>query len=95
MSNNRRSALVPNYKNKEDVQDCYNYREIRVMSYTIKLCEKVIGLSIRRCTSISKNQSKIMPKRSTIEAIYVMRQTEHYRTRKRDLHIIFIDFEKA
>jgi hypothetical protein len=33
----RRSMLVPIFKNKGDVQNCINYREIKLMSYTMKL----------------------------------------------------------
>ena len=46
---------------------------------------------MRRATSISENQFGIMPKRSTIEAIHLMRQMiEYYKARKRDLHIVFL-----
>ena len=37
----RKSTLIPIYKNKGDVQDCGNYRGIRLMSHTIKLKERV------------------------------------------------------
>jgi hypothetical protein len=33
----RRSILVPIFKNKGDVQSCTNYREIKLMSHTMKL----------------------------------------------------------
>jgi hypothetical protein len=33
----RRSILVPIFKNKRDVQSCTNYREIKLMSHTMKL----------------------------------------------------------
>ena len=33
----RRSILVPIYKNKRDIQICTNYREIKLMSHTMKL----------------------------------------------------------
>jgi hypothetical protein len=33
----RRSMLVPIFKNKGDVQNCTNYREIKLMSHTMKL----------------------------------------------------------
>jgi hypothetical protein len=33
----RRSILVPIFKNKGDIQSCTNYREIKLMSHTMKL----------------------------------------------------------
>ncbi|KAK3514616.1 hypothetical protein QTP70_021528, partial [Hemibagrus guttatus] len=40
----RRSVLVPIFKNKGDVQNCSNYRGIKLMSYTMKLWERVVDL---------------------------------------------------
>jgi len=37
-----------------------------------------------------------MPRRSTTEAIHLLRQLiEHFPERKRNLHMVFIDLEKA
>ncbi|KAH1211080.1 LINE-1 retrotransposable element ORF2 protein [Glycine max] len=92
----RRSTLVPIYKNKGDIQNCANYRGIKLMSHTMKLWERVIERRLRKETQVTENQFGFMPGRSTMEAIYLIRWVmEQYRMDQQDLHLIFIDLEKA
>ena len=47
-------------------------------------------------TQISTNQFGFIPRRSTTEAIFLIRQVmERFREQKKDLHIVFIDLEKG
>ncbi|GJV10816.1 retrovirus-related pol polyprotein LINE-1 [Tanacetum coccineum] len=58
--------------------------------------ERVIERRLRRETSVSENQFGFMPGRSSIEAIHLIRSLiEKSRERQRDLHLAFIDLEKA
>jgi hypothetical protein len=66
------------------------------MSHTMKLCEMIIKHRLRRVTNVTENQFGFMSERSTMEAIFLIRQfMERCREQKKDLHIIFIDMEKT
>jgi hypothetical protein len=70
----RRSILVPIFKNKGDVQSCTNYQGIKLMSHTIKLWEMIIEYCLRGVINVTENQFGFMIGRSTMEAIFLIRQ---------------------
>ncbi|XP_046963282.1 uncharacterized protein LOC124532423 [Vanessa cardui] len=90
------SSLVPIFKNKGDVQDCNNYRGIKLISHTMKVWEKVIERRLREESEITENLFGFMPGRGTMDAIFALRQLcEKYRRAHKNLHMVFIDLEKA
>jgi Reverse transcriptase (RNA-dependent DNA polymerase) len=92
----RRGILVSIFKNKRDIQSWSNYRWIKLMSHTMKLWERVIEHRLRKLIIVFKNQFGFMPGRSTMKVIFLIRQfIERYREHKKNLHMIFIDFEKT
>nr|GEX85362.1 retrovirus-related Pol polyprotein LINE-1 [Tanacetum cinerariifolium] len=69
---------------------------IKLFDHTMKLWERVIERRLQRETSMSENQFGFMPGRSLVEAIHLIRSLiEKYRERLRDLHMTFLDLEKA
>ena len=64
------------------------------MSHTMKLWERVIEPRLRAITRVSMNQFGFMPGRSTMEAIFVIRQVME-RYREKGIYMVFIDLEKA
>ena len=62
----------------------------------MKLWERVIEHRLRQNVKISENQFGFMLGRSTTDAIHLLHQLiERLRERKRNLHMFFIDLEKA
>jgi hypothetical protein len=92
----RPSILVPIFKNKGCVQSYTNYRRIRLMSHTMKLWERIIEHRLRGVTNVTENQFGFMPGRSTMDAIFLIRQVmERCREQKKDICMVFIDLKKA
>nr|GEU46359.1 hypothetical protein [Tanacetum cinerariifolium] len=92
----RLSKVIPIYKNKGDAQACSNYRGIKLLSHTMKLWKRVIEIRLRREARVLENQFDFMSERSTTEEIHLLRSLmKKYRERQRDLHIAFLDLEKA
>ena len=71
----RKSILVHIYKDKGDIQNCINYKGIKLMCHTMKIWEKVIEQRLRHEITISENQFGFMPRRSTMEVIFYIKET--------------------
>ena len=92
----RKSRMVPIFKGKGDVLECNNYRGIKLMSHTMKLWERMIEARLREITKIAVNQFGFRPGKSTTESIFALRMLqEKYRERNKELHMVFVDLEKA
>ncbi|CAM2099752.1 unnamed protein product [Caretta caretta] len=86
-----KSILVLTYKGKGDVDNCANYRGIKLMSHTMKLWERVINKRLRSEVDIRANQYGFMPERPTI---FAWRQlVEKFREKRKNIHMMFIDLE--
>ena len=94
MSVLRNSILVPIFKEKGDVQECKNYRGIKLLTHTFEIWEKVVGRRLRE--EINESQFGFMPERSTTDAIFILKQTiEKQREGQKDIRVTFRDIEKA
>ncbi|XP_072392150.1 uncharacterized protein [Diabrotica undecimpunctata] len=86
--------MVSLNKDKGEIQDSKNCTGIKLMSHTMKTWERTIEQSLRRETSIGDEQFGFMPDRKTTDVLFAFRQLiEKYGETKRELHLIFIDFD--
>ena len=94
----RDSVIIPIYNEKGDIQDCGNYRGIKLMSHTMKIWERIIDIRLRKETNVGDEKFGFMPGRGTTDAIilFAVRQLmEKHRGKQKGLHMVFIDLEKA
>ena len=88
----RDSVIVPIFKEKGDIQDCGNYRGIKMISHTMQILGRVIDRRLREETTIGEEQFGFMPGRGTTDAIFAARQViEKHREKQKELHLMFID----
>ena len=92
----RRSVLIPIHKNEGNAQCCGSYRKIKLMSYTMKIWERIIEARLRDSVEISKWQYGFMPGKGTTSAMFALRMLmEKHWEGQRELHCVFVDLEKA
>ena len=92
----RMSFFLPFYKQKGDARCCGNYRAIKLMSHTMKILERVMCNRLRALVTVSDDQCGFVEGKSTTDAIQSLRiMMEKHRDARKDLHLVFIDLEKA
>ena len=92
----KESTTIALYKGKGDALDCSKHRGLRLLEHGFKIYEKVLEGKLRKITTIGENQFGFRSERSTIGAIFIVRQLqEKFLEKKKKLYHIFVDLEKA
>ncbi|XP_068215889.1 uncharacterized protein [Palaemon carinicauda] len=66
------SILIPIFKGKGDIQECGDYRGIKLMSYTLKILERMIDARVREEVEIGEEQMGLMKARGTIDGVFCL-----------------------
>ena len=92
----RGSILIPIFKQKGSILECSNYRAVKLLCHAFKIWVRIVERRLRGLVSVGERQFGFMAARSTTDAIFALRiLMEKYRERKRSLHMVFVDLEKA
>ena len=89
----RLSEVTPLFKGKCSILKCSNYRGIKLISHTLKLLERIIDQILRTIVELGNIQFGFRRGRSTVFALKILQ--EKYKEKQKDLHMIFVDLEKA
>ena len=66
------------------------------MCHTLKLFERVMDNRLRQVVRIGRQQQGFMKRLGTVDGIFSLRQNmEKHREKQKELHMVFIDLEKA
>ena len=75
---------------------CAKYRGVRLMEHSMKVWEKILEGRLREIVEIDENQFGFQQGKSTVDAIFVMRQLhERGIEGEKELFHIFVGFKKA
>ena len=92
----RMSKVVPIYKKKGSVMDCASYRGVKLLEHGMKVVERLLEKRLRRLVKVDQMQFGLMPGRSRVDAIFILRRMlKSYLEKNRKLFICFVDLEKA
>ena len=76
--------------------NCTRYSGLLLFDHGFKTYEKVLERKLRRITRVGENQFGFTAERSTIGAIFIVRQLKKkYLAKKTNLFLFFVDLEKA
>ena len=89
------STTIPIYKGKGDAMDCGKYRGVRLLEHGMKIYERVLERRLRDLADVGDYQYGFCPGKSTIGAVFIVRQLQENFARKKQLYHIFVDLEKA
>ena len=90
------SVVVPIFKGKGDVMDCWACRGVKLLEHAMKIVERVLENRIRGLVMIDEMQFDFMPRKGTTHALFILRKMqEEFPGREQKLYMCFVDLEKA
>ena len=79
----RKSLIGRIFKKKGEILECENYRGIKLLEHGLKILERILDKRIRKVIKIDPKQFGFMPGKSTVGAIFIVRQLVEKRIYRR------------
>ena len=92
----RLSEVTPLFKGKGSILECSNYRGIQLIWHILKLLERIIDNRLITLVELGNIQFGFRRGKSTMGPVFALKiLQEKYKEKQKDLHMIFVDLEKA
>ena len=83
------SVIGPIFKGNGDVMSCTSYKGVKLLERAMKIVERVPERRIRTLVNLNKMQFGFMPRKGTVDAIFIMRRMqEKYQKNNRKLYVL-------
>ena len=88
--------MIPIYKDKGNVRSCGSCRSVKILEHGMKVIETIFEKQLRNVVRIDEMQMGFMPKRETINAIFILRHMlKKFELGEKKLYLVFVDLEKG
>ena len=83
----KKSEIVPVYKEKGDPIECGNYRGIKLLEHGLKIMEKILDKKLRKMISINQMQFGFSEGKCRTDTIFIVRQLQEKMLEKNKRYI--------
>ena len=88
--------IVPIFKGKDNVMSCRSYRGVILLQHAIKIVKMVLPeRRIRTLVNLNKMQFGFVPRKGTVDAIFIVTMQEEYQNKDKKLYMCVVDMEKS
>ena len=88
-------TIINCFKGKGDTTRCDNYRGLKLLEHSMNVLKCIVDAIIRQ-VDVDSMQFGFMSGRSTINAIFILRQMqEKHHLKRKTMYVPFVDLEKA
>ena len=84
--------IVPIFKQKGDFMECGSYRGVKLLEHALKLLERLLEKRLRELVQVDSMQCGFMKGKSSINAIFMVRQIQEKYLEKKCLEMPLPDF---